>query len=172
MQNQLQHSYATGAVPPYGKFPAHELRTFADTASNYVYKGPDGFSAVTSQKTIPIAWTPQLGPQVTASQPDPIRLQAELVGPFKTINDFIAWVRQDKASHADHSAQVVAVAPVQKVNTWTKRVLTSYVPVSPQLSPAIYDLLYTVTVQTPNGNTVTRLDTPLQIHCQPDGLCS
>ena len=126
---------------------------------------------MTSQKSIAVQWQPHAGPQVDASQPDPILFKADLIGPFHTIDDLLAWARQNSASGTSNTRPVVATAPLQKVDTWTNRVLTSYVPIPAELPPGLYDLRYTVTVQSQNGNAVTRSDAPIKVHCPEDAPC-
>lgn len=137
----------------------------------YIYKGPSGFYDVTSQQPIAVQWQPHAGPKVDASQPDPIFLRADLIGPFLTVNDLLQWARQDSAAGAPSTRPVVASAPLQKATTWTNRAMTSYVPVPAQLPPGLYDLRYTVTVQSQNGNTVTRSDAPIKVHCPENTTC-
>jgi hypothetical protein len=137
----------------------------------YIYKGPSGFYDVTFQKAIAVQWQPQPGPKSAAPRSDLIFFRADLIGPFLSVNDLLDWARQDSASSTPNTRPVVASAPLQKVDTWTNRVLTSSVPVPVKLPPGLYDLRYTVTVQSQNGNTVTRSDAIIKIHCPEDTTC-
>lgn len=137
----------------------------------YSFKGPAGFYDVTSQKSIAIQWQPHAGPKVDASQPDPIVFRADLIGPFQDVNHLLDWARQDSASSTPNTAPVVATAPLRKTDTWTNRAVTSNVPIPPDLPPGLYDLRYTMTVQSHSGNTVTRADAPIKVHCPEDSSC-
>jgi hypothetical protein len=137
----------------------------------YTYKGPTGFYDVTTQTSLTVQWQPQPGPKVNASRPDPIFFKAELIGPFSDVNHLLDWARQNSASGSSNTPPVVASAPLQQTNTWTNRVVTSNIPVSPQIPPGLYDLRYTITVQALNGNAVTRSDAPINIHCPENAPC-
>ncbi len=145
---------------------------FQTLHQTYIYKGPSGLSDnVTSQNTIAVRWQPQAGPQVAASQPDPIFLKAELIGPFLSIDALLHAVKQSAINGSFDGKPVATAAPTLKVDTWTNRTLTSYVPVPSTLKPGCYDLYYTVTVQANNGSTSTRSDAPMKIHLPDNASC-
>lgn len=138
----------------------------------YIYRGPAGFdNNLASQDSIAVLWQPQAGPQVNASQPDPIFLKAELIGPFRDMDALLHAIRQSMINGSFDGKLVVATAPTLRVGTWTKRVMTSYVPVVSTLKAGCYVLHYTVTVQTSNGNTSTRSDAPIRIHLPDNASC-
>lgn len=138
----------------------------------YSYSGPDGFGSITSQKHILMVWKAAPGSTTSAAHSDPVLLKAELIGPFQTIDALLHAVRQSKINGSFDGKPVVATAPTLTLDTWTNRTVTSTIPVASTIQPGCYDIFYTVTVQTGNGNSSTRADAPVKIHLSSNENCA
>ncbi len=141
------------------------------THQTYIYHGPAGFDdTIGSLKQIPIQWSSTTDPTTTTNAPDTVILNAELVGPFTSIDDFLRGVRQSNASNGVFVGKsVVASAKPITTDSWTNKLFTSLVDVPPHLKPGYYDLYHTVLVKSPDGKVkMTRADLPLKINLPKD----
>lgn len=143
------------------------------THQTYSYQGPEGLNdSVGNQSIIAVTWTARSGSTTTATKPDTVILKADLIGPFRSIDEFLNWVRQTKDTNTTNGKTIVATAPDQTVDTWTNRTLTSYVSVPADLKSGYYDLRYIVVVHSSTGDAVKRSDFPAKIHCPVNDACS
>ncbi len=91
---------------------------------------------------VSLSWTPHQGNETQDTKPQPVRIDAGLVGPFATINDLKAATSFDNNNVI--GGRIATVAPPVQTNNWADKAVSTHLQLP--TAPGYYILVQRILV--------------------------